>query len=158
MGDGRLVLFLDFDGVLNSREWMLNRGAFDEIGPRLDTEAVERLNGVLDETGAVVVVSSSWRNDASVDDLRGVLESNGFDGEVIDKTRNLDSGERRGDVIREWVDEHPDISGYAVVDDIPEAVVGPIPAGNVVETSYDTGLTDETAEELRETLEWAGND
>ena len=60
-------LFLDIDGVLNHEEWYkervqnLKRNEWWE--DCFDPECVRRLNNILQETGARLVVSSSWRKD-----------------------------------------------------------------------------------------------
>lgn len=55
-----LVLFLDIDGVLNSVETMRS-GRWNAGTETLDPENVERLDRLIQLTGAVVVVSSTWR-------------------------------------------------------------------------------------------------
>ena len=60
------VIFLDIDGVLNSTKWFdlcreLKAKDPDYVFPELDTVAISNLNWVIRETGALVVVSSSWR-------------------------------------------------------------------------------------------------
>ena len=58
------IVFLDFDGVLNSHAYFNARTEkFEDVGEagELDPTAVERLNRIIDATGALVVVSSSWR-------------------------------------------------------------------------------------------------
>lgn len=44
------VIFLDFDGVITSKN-----------GYSLDPEKMELVKRICDETGAYIVVSSSWR-------------------------------------------------------------------------------------------------
>lgn len=105
------VLFLDFDGVLNSswdlqvdgRSFSTEELAVAESllpfieGPgyahkialdlrTLDRSAVERLNRIVELTGVKVVVSSSWRKTYTVEGLRRILAHVGFRGEVIDRT------------------------------------------------------------------------
>ena len=63
------VIFLDIDGVLNThesattlRESFVERGA-DLMGfNRFDKNCVARVNRITDETGAKIVISSSWRH------------------------------------------------------------------------------------------------
>jgi len=63
---GKSLVFLDFDGVLNHAAWLekLFLKGIDEWSPGMsfDRECVARLNRIIDETGALVVVSSSWRH------------------------------------------------------------------------------------------------
>lgn len=107
------ILFLDIDGVLNSRNWFntldheaLNK-ELNELrvsdGPEasreflslqhLDPEAVLRVQGVLEDHDLEVVVSSTWRMSRSVQELRHLLGKKGLDPDrIIAKTPILGAG------------------------------------------------------------------
>ena len=63
------VIFLDIDGVLNTERKAKevydnnNLDSHDEFGRLFDENALYWLNKIIDETGAEIVISSSWRND-----------------------------------------------------------------------------------------------
>lgn len=136
------ILFLDFDGVINSQQWMWKRAAalvsentiwHEEglISHHFDIEAVARINKVLATTGAKVVVSSAWRKSGNLEFVRDLLAIHEFEGEIIDTTPVLydhDSDNTsvgtlstltRGDEITHWLKEHPEVTKYAVIDDAP---------------------------------------
>lgn len=72
-------LFLDIDGVLNHDEWFgsegYKRNQKDWRVSMFDPACVERVNRILRETGAKLVVSSSWR---SMSDLKEIFEGVGL--------------------------------------------------------------------------------
>lgn len=119
------ILFLDFDGVLNSDEWVARRRA--EGGPctvlsnAIDADAVARLQEIVEATQAKVVISSSWRELFSVAELVDILGRHGFRGQVVGKTPRLDAlvpGTVRGHEIAAWLDcqtEWP--AGFCILDD-----------------------------------------
>jgi hypothetical protein len=75
------ILFLDFDGVLNSRGFLaMSRGLAISRYPHseIDPEAVARVNRILERTEAEVVVSSSWRHGRTLAELQALLESHGL--------------------------------------------------------------------------------
>jgi len=84
------IVFLDFDGVLNSHLFMMKERLRDPSSSGgvagIDSEAVARLNAICARTGARVVVSSSWRYGHPLDELREILGGAGFVGEAIDTT------------------------------------------------------------------------
>lgn len=63
------VIFLDIDGVLNTERKVKevydndNLDSHDEFGRLFDENSLYWLNKIIDETGAEIVISSSWRND-----------------------------------------------------------------------------------------------
>lgn len=61
-------LFLDIDGVLNHELWLHHAHVKNLPSPQFwfDPVCVDRLNKILSETGARLVVSSSWRSDANL--------------------------------------------------------------------------------------------
>lgn len=123
------VVFLDFDGVLNSHRYMQRIGAFGEPTPTeeevLDPEAVAHLNRLVLAVDADVVISSSWRYGRTTEHLTSMLEARGFQGRVVDKLpdwskdelRGLYVAEERGDEIREWLAKHPEVTAFVVLDD-----------------------------------------
>lgn len=101
------VIFLDFDGVLNSDElFNANPARGHRIGlwyEQLDPFAVARLNTIVALTGAEVVVSSSWRYVYNIEGLQSTLNDAGFVGTVVDVTpKRPDS--HRGAEINDWLD------------------------------------------------------
>jgi hypothetical protein len=160
------VLFLDIDGVLNSADWYGRRPRELRDLPNtdhntglyeLDPEAVARLGRILDATGALVVLSSSWRISWEVAAMRAVLGARGFDGaRLIDATpvlRTKHNGEtraQRGDEIALWLRTGPEpVEAFAVLDDSDdmddeEGIVRP----RFVRTSWATGLLDEHVERV----------
>lgn len=149
------ALFLDFDGVLSGLETReppspVHAGIF------LNPEAVARLSAICERTGAVVVLSTSWRHrlhddgrPIALDDLRRALALAGFAGHVLDATpdlRPLGSPPKsvytpRGDEIRTWVERHQP-EAFAVLDDYADADVD----GRLVRTDSRRGLTDADAD------------
>lgn len=151
------LIFLDFDGVLNNQIWYVaTRGkrADPETGKRIlddiDPLCVERLNTLVKNTGAKVVVSSTWRLNRSIKELQEVLDRNGFQGEVIGKTEDLrtyDGGSYilRGNEILKWLEQHDaksfnsDHINYVILDDDSDMLLWQ--KDNFVQTDAYCGLT-----------------
>lgn len=112
------VIFLDVDGVLNSDEFFYN----NKDNSYIDEKTVRLLKKAVEETGAKVVVSSSFRYTRSFGKVQEILLRNGI---TFDKTPFLDN--ERGKEIKQWIAEHSKISeelkdgseveDYVVLDD-----------------------------------------
>jgi hypothetical protein len=152
----RPIVFLDIDGVLNSEQWYAHGASCNEVPNwqpsthrsllerSIDPACVQRLNRLLQRTGAVVVVSSSWRKEHQLSEIVSIIEAKGFCGEVIGVTPSDDGTLSRGGEIARWLKENvPRGVAYVAVDD---GVETGLPADVVVVTSKDTGLTDEDVE------------
>lgn len=113
------VIFLDFDGVLNSSKYLLNSEAY---GVAIDPSRMALLKQIVDAADAKIVLSTSWREHWSKDlascNSTGVLINNIFseyDLQVYDKTPELHA--RREIEIKSWLDKHPEVKSFVVLDD-----------------------------------------
>lgn len=111
------VIFLDFDGVLNSRCFRAARSGM------IDEKHMTFLYRIVEATGARVVLSTSWRIhwDASPEnrsetgrEIDQLFEKYGI--EIIGK---IPDGLDRAQEIRHWLDDHPDVERYVILDDSP---------------------------------------
>ena len=117
------VVFLDLDGVMNiyQKGYTCVNGYPDQ---RITPEAVHYLNEITRITGAKIVVSSSWRRCYTIKKLRDMLNvQSGIQGEIIDVTP-MDLWQRvqklnvyRGDEIQYWLDQHPEVESFVILDD-----------------------------------------
>ena len=111
-GPCRLV-FLDFDGVLNCDR------SRQELGTkyRFARSSVAALNLVLRQTGAFIVITSSWRDSWSLRDNAEFLERDGIlSGRVVGKTPT--SERERGVEIDAWLRSVPyPVESFVILDD-----------------------------------------
>jgi hypothetical protein len=93
----RSLVFVDFDGVLNSDAFYTRNARAAKEGD-LDPKCVRLLNDLVVRSGAKVVIASSWRHDHSVSELRAIMVKRGFEhaGRVIGKTPDLGEDGVRG--------------------------------------------------------------
>ena len=147
---GRIV-FLDFDGVLNSHAYARRLGREQDV-MGLDEDAVSRLNRLVTEGGFPdVVVSSSWRHGRTVHQLRELLHRAGFSGCVVGKTPDcahtpeggLWRGAMRGNEVQSWLDLAPlydvEVTQFVIIDDDSDMAHL---ADRHIKTAFETGLTD----------------
>lgn len=111
----RPVIFLDFDGVLNSTRSAIAFGGYGEA--QLDPVAVALVASLAKLADARVVVSSTWRLLYSLGDLRRILSnySHALADRVTDATPSLRSG-HRGEEIEAWLTDNGTPS-YVILDD-----------------------------------------
>lgn len=138
------VIFLDFDGVLNHRDFLagvvLDIKRDEEM---IDAECVARLNSIVERTGAVVVISSSWRYGRTIDRLQRILNAKGFTGKVAGATTTGFICAPRRDEIQDAIDQIGDnLVSFVIIDDDDEAEI----PGHFVLTNFKVGLTDKHAE------------
>lgn len=145
------VVFLDFDGVLNSRRFFAQRPQTTGADDALDEGAVARLNRIIERSGAKVVISSTWRITEPLPRIVAILGAHGFRGEVIGVTPTR--GGSRGGEIKAWLDENRGVSQYVVLDDAKD--IGPV-AASLVQTHVDDGLLDEHVDAACAMLERRG--
>jgi len=142
------VLFLDIDGVLNH---VNTPRKFGRALLPCDPTCVTQLNRITRETGAYIVISSSWRYlYSSMEDMWADLnDEQGIEGSVIGMLRRQDWD--RGELILDWIktaDPHQKNSIQFVVLDDDIADMGAV-QGQLVRTSFrDNGLTPELANEV----------
>lgn len=152
------IIFLDFDGVLNSQESLDSRAKETGQWPIewIDTKLIARVNQIVEATGAQVVISSSWRLYYELDWLINYLNQHGFVGTVIDRTpsrRDLHDIRMRdrGDEIKEWMDcfDPKDIESFVILDD--DADMNQL-LPYLVQTDFEVGLTEENVQKAIEML------
>jgi hypothetical protein len=112
------VLFLDIDGVLNSHRTAIAFGGYPhdvtgEERDRFDEVGLALIRGIVKEAKAEVVLSSSWRIGMSYEHIGTCLGL-----PIIGATPQKWSNEQvRGHEIAEWLDAHPEVECYVIVDD-----------------------------------------
>jgi hypothetical protein len=80
--EARPRLFLDIDGVLNGSRFMARNDGRSRVSwtDRIDPACVTRLNRILAETSALVILSSDWRRSTGVEGTLAVLRGLGYFG------------------------------------------------------------------------------
>jgi hypothetical protein len=122
------LIFLDFDGVLNSTQFFIMCENRYIEGSRADRDieamcpiSMSNLNHIMDQCEDVrVVISSSWRVGRGIKELKRILAKNGFKHEdkVIGKTPHRGVLNCRGEEIQDWIDKKfVKIDDFVILDD-----------------------------------------
>ena|SRR3990167_3528966 len=128
------VLFLDVDGVVNCESTIQRHQGFIGIDPMM----AFRVGKIQLDTDCVFVLSSDWRHSPD-----GVEEVEARVGKIFDKTKSMEFPYQvqRGHEINEWLERHPEVSKYAILDDNNTMLSHQIP--NFFHTTWKDGITDE---------------
>lgn len=117
------VLFLDIDGVICTDRAYLASGAdkYKNIMRAWDPISIKLVDRLCIDYNLKVVVSSTWRQRY---DVPLILLTHGFNGEFHkdDKTP-VTFNRSRGQEIREWLEEHPEIIRYIIIDDTDDGLL-----------------------------------
>ena len=132
----------------------------DKYGYAFDPNAVSNLKKILDQTGADIVISSSWKS-FGFSELEEMWEERGLPGKLIGITPNSVSDEMllnadldnmelfsiRGMEIKEWLSKKGrSISHYAIIDDMDNML--PEQQSHFVKTDPEIGITKENADQV----------
>lgn len=119
----------------------------DRYGPVFDSECVANLKKIIDYTEAEIVVSSTWKEDLSLDDLIEMWKIRKLPGRIVGTTPNC-CGER-GREIQQWFhDQNAESIKYAILDDLPASFFLPEQLLYLFIINPYTGLDSETAERV----------
>jgi hypothetical protein len=161
------VVFLDFDGVLNSEDWYTDR---PHPNLMFNPMAIDLVNVIADRFAGdlAFVISSSWRilgrdpdrdERSSLNYCRGVLDGYRFHGRVFDATPTSGEcgragkplpGPERGHEIQRWLDGHPEVATYVIIDDSDDMVhLTP----RLVRTEWKLGITEADVKRVIEMLD-----
>lgn len=172
-----VLLFLDIDGVCNSARFIESLPPFrGEVPPstspewtryyydrRIDLDCLARVSRICQETGAKVVISSSWRDGKGCHEIKEQFARLGAPFTIIGETPDLTRESERGsgvlyaasrwDEIRAYlVGCGEKLERYAILDDDclfpennPELARH---ASRHVRTDFRVGLTDADAEKV----------
>jgi hypothetical protein len=134
------VVFLDYDGVVNTPMW-------DESGTKCNYsfpsdnkvnnfQAVQWLSEACQKFGFGIVITSTWRRR---DNYKDCLINGGLRSEIniLGRTPYL-YGKTRGEEIREYLNNHPEITDYIIVDDDEDMMPEQLP--HFIQTDGYTGF------------------
>lgn len=117
------VIFLDIDGVLNSRAYDRKRNWDEQTD--IDETRLPLVKEIIERTGAEIVLSSTWREHWSQDISK--CDSDGeyitrtfkkFGLEIYDKTPDIGRYAERRDEINCWLEAHPgEVDSFVIIDD-----------------------------------------
>ncbi len=119
------VVFLDIDGVVNTDRIARYRKNHNIDEMIFDEEAMKNLHHIIESTGSMIVISSTWRIHYNTDrplwiSLIENLRKFKLDTLVIGTTNFDDSGvfsKPRWLEIKEWLLENKDIESFVILDD-----------------------------------------
>lgn len=103
------VIFVDVDGVLNSDDFIDSVKGKQDI----DIKTVLLLKRAIEETGAKIVMDTSFRYTQSFLKVQEMLLQNGI---MFDKTPFIDN--ERGKEIKQYLSKHRNIEDYILLDDV----------------------------------------
>lgn len=142
------IIFLDFDGVITTHSTKWNIGL----------EYVKRIKKICDETGAKLVISSSWQRYGKKEESREERVKNWLDGILMKEYNGSikkffteytydmsgrfygEFGNVRGSDIKSWLTRNPDVDRYVIIDDEADMLDEQI--FNFVQTDMSFGIQD----------------
>jgi hypothetical protein len=110
------LIMLDIDGVLNHNKAPKRLN----VSHLYDPECVDRLNKLIEEHNAKLVVCSAWRIGQTIESMQATLDSIGVKGKVIGLTPWFRGYHTRDDEITAWLQEYSSLSsvaGFVLLDD-----------------------------------------
>jgi hypothetical protein len=125
------VIFLDIDGVLNCKSTPNPRKFPYVVDPKL----LNRLEWLLEQSGAKVVLSSTWRYDPA-----GLFSAKHSGIPFVDVIPDMPKKPRRDEILT-WLKGHPDVQRFVVIDDEDDEL-DQLP---LFQPSARSGLTDDIA-------------
>jgi len=144
------IIFLDIDGVLNSRQYDLTRNGEDG---NIDQSRLPLLKQLVDQTGGRIVLTSTWRIHLGADEIGRELEEMFLqEGLVLyDKTPQIQNDREKE--ITAWLADHQEVTAFVIFDDIKFGWGALAPM--VVNTDYriGRGLEQRHIEKAKEILE-----
>lgn len=141
------VIFLDFDGVVNTPMWDCKAREFKMNIPRdgfvNNRDACNWIEGFCNIYNFKIVVSSDWRLDAN---WRQCLLNGGIMNSelIIDRTIHLPPTSAlfgRGHEIQLWLDQHPEVENFLIIDDDISEML-PHHRRHIIHTDEETGFTE----------------
>lgn len=138
------AIFLDIDGVLNNTAHLtelrnlLGREQYFSIINQIheipfDYRSCRLLQALIKETGAEIILSSTWRlNDNGIETIEQYAGI-----PIRDTTPVLDA--IRGEEIKQYLDNHPKITEYVILDDDTDMLKEQM--GHFVKVNNMTGFT-----------------
>lgn len=143
------VIFLDFDGVITIPDTKWN----------ISLSHVKRIKKICDQTGAKLVISSSWQRYAGIKNetreervanwLNGILMKNVkgpikkfFEDYTYDMSGRFygEFGNVRGSDIKSWLIRNPNVDNYVIIDDEGDMLDEQL--FNFVQTDWVFGIQD----------------
>ena len=167
------IIFLDFDGVLNTEKYyceLKSKGlpSNDKYGQLFDPESVANLRKIIDATGARIVVSSSWRY-MGLNVLQRMWYDRDLPGRIVDitplhllddKLRDTDLNQVdvlslcRGNEIKWYFDEVLDANSnsrrFVIFDDLKDVL--PELQKHFIRIDPIVGITEEDVERAIEVI------
>lgn len=116
------IIFLDFDGVMDTAyydHYLVKNGLpeTDKYGCVFDPDCIKALAHIIEDTGASIVVSSTWKDFMPMEQILQMWKDRNLPGEVIDATPTV--SKHRGDEIDAWFAEYGKPCQYVILDDLP---------------------------------------
>lgn len=156
------VIFLDIDGVINSEDfaiWIQDHPEFCENGGHfwIDPQKIDMIVNLCEETGAKLVISSSWRGwslKATLEDFSTYRDLSRLNPYIVGVTPRFYMNSRmymsRGDEIQYYLSTDQSITQYCIVDDDNDMLDSQ--KDNFVRTDFKTGLTEDNIEQIKKIL------
>lgn len=134
------IIFLDIDGVIS-----LPKGGLYS----LNKKRLRLLEEIITDTGAQIVLSSTWRkDDTAFRKLTRVLAYRGL--KISDITPDFSNEPQRplerfyrGHEIQDWLNRHPQVENYVILDDDSDVLDSQL--RHFIQTDSNIGLTETLA-------------
>ena len=149
------IIFLDFDGVMDNAKYDIylnkhNLPEKDEFGVLFDPDCIAALAKIVEQTGAKIVISSSWKDFMTKEEIDQRWQKRQLPGEVIDVTPS--TSRHRGDEIATWLNLCPNKCQYVILDDQPREQFNTDQYDHLIITNGFYGLTISDAQQAIEIL------
>ncbi len=117
------IIFLDIDGVLNSKytdryaRTVLKKEKGYHVS--FDGTCMMALNDIIEghEEEVRFVLSSTWRNDHTQEEMEKLLYQHGFKGKFHEDWATKHLWTSRGKEVQEWLSRHSEVENWICLDD-----------------------------------------
>ena len=144
------ILFLDIDGVLNSKIFYKYIYKPEDGGSRFDSYCVVLVKRLVEEFSLKIVISSTWRNGVVNKLMKELTEHRLIDYLHEDWHTPVLRSASRGEEIKLWLDNHPEVHNYIILDDNENILDDQL--SRFIKTSTNSGMVQERYHEARNLL------